>query len=177
MTDIETKTGLVIRRNDPEVEKLTGFYADAVFSPCMTYRYSLKRIWGDIQKLVMFIGLNPSTADHEADDPTIRRCRGFAERWGYGGMIMTNLFGLRSTLPKTLRLVDDPVGEQTDAFLLGSASTAQLIVGCWGAGGSLLGRAARVRELIPRMQCLGKTKGGEPRHPLYLRKDTVLEEI
>jgi len=77
----------------------------ATFSPCRKYRYSLFRIWDEDKSLVLFIGLNPSTADEKEDDPTIRRCINFAKQWGwgYGGLIMGNLFSFRATQPSDLK--------------------------------------------------------------------------
>jgi len=89
----------------------------AVFSPCDRYRYVLWRTWKPHIPSVVFIGLNPSTADAQRNDPTIRRCIGFAQTWGYGGIIIANLFSYRATQPNTLRQVSDPVGPDTDQWL------------------------------------------------------------
>ena len=86
-------------------------YKNATFSNCRKYRYSLSRIWDKKKKLVLFIGLNPSTANEEVDDPTIRRCVNYVQNWGYGGLMMVNLFAYRVTLPSGLKKVKYPIGE------------------------------------------------------------------
>ena len=143
----------------------------AKFSPCRTYRYTLHRIWNEALPPAMFIGLNPSTADEVKNDPTVRRCINFAIAWGYGGLIMTNIFALRSTDPNGLTRIGDPVGPRNDYWLKRSHAQAGVVVAAWGIWGQLQGRGAHVRALLPKLQCLGTTKGGDPRHPLYLRGD------
>ena len=83
--------------------------------------------------MIAFIGLNPSTADEINDDPTIRRCIGFARRWGFGGMYMLNVFAYRSTNPRELRAATDPVGPRNDAALLTTSRRCDMVVACWGA--------------------------------------------
>src|SRR5271157_168450 len=90
----------------------------ATFSLCRTWRYKLWRRWSAAVPMVTFIGLNPSTADEINDDPTVRRCLGFARRWGFGGMSMLNVFAYRSTNPRALRAATDPVGPRNGAALL-----------------------------------------------------------
>ena len=80
---------------------MSFIYKNATFSSCRAYRYSLSRIWDKKKKLVLLIGLNPSTADEKVDDPTIRRCVNYAKNWGYGGFLMVNLFAYRTTLPSS----------------------------------------------------------------------------
>ena len=121
---------------------------DTIFSPCRTYRYALWREWIGGDGYVMFIGLNPSTADETQDDPTIRRCIAFAKAWGYGGLSMTNLFAFRATDPKKMKAVADPIGPENDAHLLRLARDAGVIVAAWGANGTHRGRDADVRELL-----------------------------
>ena len=141
-----------------------------MFSPCRRYRYSL---WRDAdgfgQGFCMFIGLNPSTADEFKNDPTIRRCIRFAKEWGYARLLMTNLFGFRATDPGDMRLEADPVGPDNDGVLLVSASKANLIVAAWGAEGAYRQRGQWAIASLPPMMCLGLTKDGHPRHPLYCR--------
>ncbi len=144
---------------------------DATFSSCRRYRYSLERRWDKGLPTVMFIGLNPSTADETVDDPTIRRCIGFAINWGYGSLIMTNLFGLRSTDPRGLLNVKDPIGRCNDMWLDRAYSTSDLVVAAWGAKGHLFERDLQVSKRLEDLHCLGTTKGGHPKHPLYLRSD------
>jgi hypothetical protein len=148
----------------------------AIFSKDRIYRYSLYReleFWYERQ--VMFIGLNPSTADEINDDPTVRRCIGFARKWGFSRMCMTNIFAFRATDPAVMLAAADPVGPENDKVLRECANKSNLIVAAWGNYGTYRQRAQRVREILPGLQCLGKTKIGQPKHPLYLRKDSLLE--
>ncbi len=144
---------------------------DAVLSADRHYRYSLTREWDREKPKVLFIGLNPSTADETEDDATIRRCIGFAKRWGYGAILVGNLFAIRSKSPATIYSAKDPVGPENDAFLLKMASEATLIVAAWGNDGGFRNRSAEVKKLFPNMMCLGINKTGEPKHPLYVRAD------
>ena len=156
----------------------------AIFSDCRKYRYCLTRAWSTILPpykpgYVNFIMLNPSTADDQKDDPTIRRCMGFTRRWGFAGLHVTNLFGLRATDPKELRRTEDPHGPRNQVILATLAQTSSLVVCAWGNGGELgdEGRttAEYLREAGVRLNCLGRTATGQPRHPLYVRSDTELE--
>lgn len=146
----------------------------AAFSRCGTYRYALWRRWDDARPDALFVALNPSTADHRQDDPTIRRCIGFARDWGYGGLIVANLFAFRTPLPAVLRQAPAPVGPRNDRWLERLAGEAGLVVAAWGAHGELADRAAAVAPRLGVCHCLGLTAGGAPRHPLYVRKDTPL---
>ncbi|MBL6813290.1 MAG: DUF1643 domain-containing protein [Luminiphilus sp.] len=146
----------------------------AGFSRCGRYRYWLRREWDDTLPQCAFIGLNPSTADAETDDPTLRRCIGFARRWGYGSLLLVNLFGLRATDPATLSKVSDPVGPGTNRWLRRAGTESQLVVAAWGNGGQLFERAKNVAHLIEHAQCLGLTVQGMPRHPLYCPKHARL---
>lgn len=149
----------------------------AVLSPCRKYRYSLFRWWDKSKPYVMFIGLNPSTADETKDDATIRRCIQFAKDWGFGGLCMANLFAFRATVRADMKKYSYPTGFQNDEWLLILAKDAALIVAAWGTDGNHLGREKRVKDMMPPMKCLGKTLGGHPKHPLYLRKDTELIQL
>ncbi len=142
----------------------------AEFSPCRLYRYSLWRLWDDRPK-VAFIGLNPSTADETADDPTIRRCIGYASDWGYGGLYMLNLFAFRATDPKDMKAASDPVGPDNNLALTGHALTCAKTIAAWGNDGLYRARSAAVRAMLPRLYCLGLNANGEPKHPLYLAKN------
>jgi hypothetical protein len=154
--------------------------ATALFSPCRTYRYALTRVWDADQPLAAFIMLNPSVADAFVLDPTIRRCISFARSWAAGGVLVLNLFGLRSTDPKALYNHPDPVGPDNDLVIADHFSTDGPLVGpvvcAWGIHGALSGRAPRVERLLRargvRPVCLGTTKGGHPRHPLYVPNAT-----
>lgn len=158
---------MVIHRIARTIRKTAEFSEDRV------YRYSLSRAWGEPR--VLFIGLNPSTADETEDDPTIRRCVNFARAWGYDGMVMANLFAYRATDPKVMLAADDPVGPENDERLRDLHSRCCLTVACWGAGGAHRGRDREVIDMLGYLDiwCLGFTKAGHPRHPLYLRKDTM----
>jgi hypothetical protein len=144
----------------------------ARFSPCRAWRYTLHRVWDDERGLLMVIGLNPSTADEVQNDPTVTRCVNYARAWGFGGLLMMNAFAYRATFPKDLKAAPDPVGPDNDFWLRRMAEEARLILAAWGNHGLWLDRQAKVLSLIGReVYCLGVTKEGAPRHPLYLRKD------
>ncbi len=151
--------------------------ASADFSPDRKYRYALYRTWAASKPKVMFIGLNPSTADETVDDPTIRRCKGFAADWGYGGLIMTNLFALRATKPKVMMAHPAPIGPENGDWLRLLAQEVDLIVAAWGNHGGHMKRDHVTTLLMPSMKCLGVTKKGQPRHPLYVKRDTVLRNF
>ncbi|NKI34899.1 DUF1643 domain-containing protein [Wenzhouxiangella sp. XN79A] len=143
----------------------------AHFSRCRTWRYALWREWDAARPRVMLIGLNPSTADARRNDPTIRRCIGFARDWGFGGVWVLNLFAFRATYPEDLKMADDPVGPKNDRWLRRVAKACPRRVACWGNDGAFLGRSARVRGLLgDRLEVLRLNASGEPAHPLYLPK-------
>lgn len=142
----------------------------ASFSPCRTYRYELWREWAGGTDYVVFVGLNPSTADEAEDDATIRRCIGFAKAWGYGALCVANLFAYCTRWPQVMKAAPDPVGPDNNQRLLTTAAQAAVVVAAWGTEGTHLGRDAEVRELLPRLHCLRLTKHGHPAHPLYLPK-------
>ncbi len=149
----------------------------AVMSACGTYRYTLSRTW-DVGPALVVIGLNPSTADHQQDDPTIRRCVGFAKREGLNALVMLNLFAVRATDPRDMKGVDNPIGDN-DQTLAGLASKddGNVWLAAWGAHGTYRNRAADVVRLVTpyvTLHCLGITNAGQPRHPLYLKADTPL---
>lgn len=151
----------------------------ATFSACRRWRYRLWRRW-EPGPTVLFCGLNPSIASEEADDPTIRREIDFAKRWGFGALLKVNLFGIVSTDPMGLARVEDPIGPANDAHIADAVGRADLVVAAWGCGPGKLrslveARAERVRLLMPAARCLGLTKDGQPRHPLYLAKSTALQ--
>jgi hypothetical protein len=148
----------------------------ATFDNTGCYRYSLCRSWDPITPKVGFIMLNPSQADETADDPTIRRCIGFARSWGYGGMEVMNLFAYRTTHPKNLRQVADPVGQENDRYLESLGQRVDRIILAWGNWGRLMERDRVVWSLLAQNQnlyCLGLTKLQQPCHPLYLKKTIV----
>jgi hypothetical protein len=125
---------------------------------------------------LMVVGLNPSTADETSDDPTIRKCVGFAKKWGFEALVMTNLFAWRDTLPANMKKVKEPVGEDCDKTLLEVAEHAGMILAAWGKDGSHQSRDFFVKRLFTKpMYCLKKNKDGSPMHPLYVPYDTVPE--
>lgn len=149
------------------------------------YRYALTRRWNPEAPTVVFIMLNPSTADGSVDDPTIRRCTGYARLWGAGGLLVLNLFALRATDPAELKRAADPVGPANDIaieqLLDRTNSNLGHVVAAWGNHGSLLGRAeavtAAVAGLGVRLWSLGCTSTGQPRHPLYLPADAQMVDF
>ncbi|HVJ81095.1 MAG TPA: DUF1643 domain-containing protein [Planctomycetia bacterium] len=154
------------RRISAKVDSESG----ALFSPCRTWRYALWRRWNDEKRAncVAFIGVNPSTADEKDDDPTIRRCIGFAKSWGYGGLCMLNAYAFCATDPAALKSATDPIGPENDEALLRFTADSVAIVAAWGrhCGAS---RAEEVCRLVARpIECLGRNLSGSPRHPLYL---------
>ena len=153
----------------------------ATISPDGIYRYALTRRWDSTKGLVRWIMLNPSTADATVDDPTIRRCMGFARSWGFGGILVHNLFALRATDPRELKRHPDPVGPHNNAHLADPQASRLPTVCAWGAHGALNGRADAVLDLLRRAgakpTCLGLTKAGHPRHPLYLPASAELSDL
>jgi hypothetical protein len=158
---------------------MTGDSMSAIISKCGQYRYRLERPaqLPTGRGPALFIMLNPSTADATADDPTIRRCRAFAHNWGCDGVIVANLYALRATDPAELWTHPRPVGPRNNGHLRELAVGAAEIVCAWGAHA----RQARVQEVVSmlrasdaRLRCLGITKDGAPRHPLYVRGDQPL---
>lgn len=145
----------------------------ADFSACRTWRYRLWRQWAEGNP-VLFIMLNPSTADENVNDPTVERCRRYAETWGYGGLVVCNLFAYRSKDPAALRTCTDPIGPENDRYVAYAARGAGIVVCAWGEHGSFQGRdrevltMIRLRNITPHY--LRLTKAGNPCHPLYLPK-------
>ena len=153
-----------------EAQDSTAFY-----SPCLQYRYGLRRTWDSGGGEILFVMLNPSTATEERNDPTIERCQRRAARLGFGGMRIANLFAWRATRPADLRGADDPVGLENDALLLAWTSDVALTIAAWGVHGAFRDRAAQVAPLLRgEVRHLGLTRDGHPRHPLYVRNDAPL---
>jgi hypothetical protein len=155
---------------------MTSTTASAVISPCGRYRYVLHRELPQPLRWVkpaLFIMLNPSTADATQDDPTIRRCIGFAKYWGCTSLTVVNLFALRSTDPSGLAIDHDPVGPDNDTHIAEQIRLHSLgvIVGAWGAHPFARKRAEEVMQKHGPFSCLGTTKAGAPRHPLYVKAD------
>ena len=144
---------------------------NAKFSACRKYRYALWRNWDESKPYPMIIGLNPSTADENENDPTITRCINFAKSWGYGGVCVTNLFAFCATVPSDLKAYYDPIGTENDAWLYKLAKEADIIVAAWGNDGSYLNRSREILGVMLNIRCLKMNKSGEPAHPLYLKAD------
>ncbi len=152
---------------------------DAEFSECLQYRYALGRQFKHGVGRCLFVMLNPSTADADLDDPTIRRCMNYAHEWGFCRLVVVNIFAWRSTDPKVLKKLPDPIGPQNNATIIREADKADLVICAWGAHGKLYGRGRIVRAVLDdRHTChLGLTKAGQPKHPLYLKADLKPERF
>jgi hypothetical protein len=143
----------------------------AIISPCGKFRYRLGRSWGDGAPL-LFVMLNPSTADADQDDPTIRRCIGFAQAHGYNAIEVVNLFAYRATKPAALKAAGYPIGPDNDHHIVEAAQGAVAVCVAWGDNAARLARPAAVLALL-RAQgiqplALDLTDRGIPRHPLML---------
>ena len=126
-----------------------------------------------VKSPLMFVGLNPSTADEHTDDNTIRRLMKVTQTFGYTQMIMTNLFAFRATDPKEMKNQLDPVGPDNDQWLSKLATIADKIIICWGNDGGHRGRSSEVLPMLRKshlkpVYCFGTNGSGEPKHPLYL---------
>lgn len=155
------------------------------FSPDRRWRYELIHHWNDLlsggyepDRVLPWIGLNPSTADESQLDPTLRRIAGFSKQFGYDGFAMLNLFAWRDTDPAEMMRAMDPVGRENDAVLDSWAKPGRRIVCCWGNHGGHLSRwrkvAERLKGLGAELVCLDTNKDGSPKHPLYVKSDAVL---
>lgn len=146
---------------------------DAFITSDGKYRYVLTRDWSDgaPRKMVVFVGLNPSTADGEVDDPTIRRCVGFAKAWGYNYLMMVNLFAYRATDPADMKRAAEPEGEFNAPIVSAASREAGLTVVAWGTHGSFKDQDKKYLGGLTNPHHLGLTKDGHPKHPLYLRAD------
>lgn len=157
--------------------------ASARFSPCKRYRYELRRTWDASRPPLVACCLNPSTATDLVEDPTVRRLLAFADRWTLGSLILLNIFALRSTDPKALRVTEkdggDPIGEENDATIRSvlRQHKADKLILAWGGHGAFMdrGRAVASMALLEhgRPECFGLTKNGHPRHPLYVPEITI----
>lgn len=152
---------------------------DAVISDCGKYRYLLRRTWDHDKPRALFIMLNPSTADAEVDDATIRSCVRLSKGLGYGSFEVINLFGLRATDPAELEGSDDPIGPMNADVGDGAIGRCDIVICAWGAHHMAVRRArdmvATVRGWKPAVYCLGTTKSGAPKHPLYIKSGTPLQ--
>lgn len=152
-----------------------GQRSEALFSDCGAYRYGLRRVWGAGEE-VLFVMLNPSTADETRNDPTIERCQRRAVAMGFGGLRIANLFGFRATRPRDLKAAAEPVGPENDALLRDWAGAAALTIAAWGSHGGWRGRGPEVAAWLGAASHLGLTRDGHPRHPLYVPYTTGPED-
>jgi hypothetical protein len=172
---VPLRLSLCDRHSLPEQSIADG--QSAVFSPCGRYRWWLRRLWNPEGPTLLFLGLNPSRANGQRDDPTLRRLVRFAAGWGYGSLEVLNLFSRVGANPAGLRRCRDPVGASTDAWIRwrlgeqpGPVQKRDIWLG-WGNGGRWLDRDRQMLELLEQQRsrplCLGLTASGQPRHPLY----------
>ena len=153
----------------------------AIFSDCEKFRYAL---WRDVYPgdllgtprgthgFAAWIGLNPSTADHEVLDPTTRRCLKWTQEWGCTRYVMLNAFGFRSKDPKVMQAADDPIGPDNDEILRNFTRNARFIIAAWGTNCDLIRQEAVCKAVGRTMECLGMNGDGSPKHPLYVKQDT-----
>ena len=165
-------------RAKPTPSPANKMHSQADLSVCGLYRYLLQRQWGD-GAICAFVGLNPSTATADSDDATVRRCTAFAKNWGFSGITLANLYAVRCRRPQILSTHQDPVGPENDRFLLPTVKQAHTLVAMWGNHGlKSYGLSARrdqdILALRDDWQCVGITKRGAPRHPLYAAKTSAL---
>jgi hypothetical protein len=157
-----------------------------VFSKDRRYRYVLTHDWRDFsdcphlipiddRKSITWIGLNPSTADENQLDPTLRRVKGFSQAWGFNTFHMVNLFAYRATDPGDMKEAVDPVGPENDHWIYDSCSNSELTIVCWGSHGGFKNRSKDVMEHLSgmKLRCMGFTKEKHPKHPLYLSLKTA----
>lgn len=148
----------------------------ARFSECGAYRYSLWRIWNE-RPPILFLMLNPSTADEVDNDPTVERCERRARAMGAGGLKVANIFALRSTDPQALYSHPEPIGALNDAAIVAQAREASMTICAWGGHGRFMGRDQAVMELLRdagvHPHCLALNRDGTPRHPLYVSYDVA----
>jgi len=147
--------------------------AGAELSKCRRYRYSLWRLWDSSKPYVLFVGLNPSTADEYEDDPTLSKCMQYATNWGYGGVYMANLFAFRATQPEDLFKADKPIGDKNDDWIRRLNNKVAMTVAAWGNHGLFMGRSSDVKPQLKSLYFLKLNKTGEPAHPLYLRSNLI----
>ena len=160
-----------------------SFYA--TLSKDRVYRYTWGVAFHDFEgaqrQSCIFLMLNPSTADENKTDPTVRRCMGFARQWGFASLSVINIFAYRATNPKELRFVNDPIGDWNDIIIKRTADKAPMVVCAWGTHGGLRGRGKQVLEMLEpyneKLFHFGWTKNGQPRHPLYVPANTPLISI
>ena len=151
----------------------------AIFDKTGRYRYQLGRQWAPNGKMVTFIMLNPSRADAAVDDPTLRACIQFAQRWDYAALSVVNLFAYRTPHPSELKKAKRPIGKENDRYVMAAAEAASQVVLAWGNWGTLHGRDRTILSLLSSYQSkltyLQLNRSNQPRHPLYIRRDQPLQ--
>lgn len=153
-----------------EPSSVGDFASGAVIDHTERFRYQLWRTWDPNKERLLWVMLNPSTADHTNNDPTIRKCIGFAKLWGYGSIEVVNLFALRSREPRNLVTTSDRIGEWNDTAISRAVARAGCVVAAWGAPSwpFVSSRALEVEAELPgTVYCLGRTNHGHPKHPLF----------
>jgi len=152
---------------------------DARLSECGRYRYLLRRVWDHYRPRALLVMLNPSTADAEIDDPTIRSCVRLLNALGFGSFEVVNLFAWRATDPAELKRADAPIGPDNDKIIEGAVRRCDVVICAWGAHPEAARRSRSVVDIVRRLRpavfCLGKTMKGHPKHPLYIKTGTGLE--
>jgi hypothetical protein len=159
-----------------QLELIQDSRTDAIFSDDRKHRYLLKRIWRVDLKMAMVVGLNPSTASKNKNDPTIRRLigpEGLLGKSGYGGLYMVNLFTMVTPYPK--QLIMDQMPATAALWWSTTAFQVQDVIFAWGAFKIPLSRDIMAKDLFPDALCWGRNQDGSPRHPLYLPGDSKLE--
>jgi len=155
-----------------------GLHQEYLYSPDMRYRYAFARWWGsrDLSATTVWVLLNPATGDTEQRRrPTLERCVSWSRSWGAEGLVILNLFAYRATNPRVLRDVIDPIGPVNDRVLARLTAEGERTVVAWGAHGRLLDRSRQVARVLNQPYCLGQTRFGEPRHPLYVASTAALQ--
>jgi hypothetical protein len=140
----------------------------AIISQDEKYRYQLSRIWDEEKPKILFLMLNPSIADADVDDPTIRRVVNFAKSWGYGGVFVGNLYAFRSTDPKGLRHTDNPIGEDNTQHIQSLLGLVEKVIYAWGNNQR---EPVWLYDLVDSPYCIDVSKKGIPKHPLYLKSE------
>lgn len=150
---------------------------NAIIDSTGKYRYSLSRTWDTNLEKIIFILLNPSTADAYVDDNTVKKCIKFAETWKFGSLEIVNLFAYRATDPRVLITVDEPIGKENDRYILESVKNANKIVVGWGNKCCFSSRDIDVLNLLSnyKLYCLDINKTGKPKHPLYVAENKELK--
>ena len=173
--------------DEQEIITLGNAASGAIFSADKQYRYSLHRVWDYLGPTLVVIGLNPSTATHEVDDPTIAKLTRMAKARGYGELIMLNLFAFRATDPKDMKKSAEPIGKFNDYFLVSRCNRVSKedgrILLAWGNPGTLGNRDQQVTQMLTNdvidsrhILTLGRNKNMTPKHPLFLKDSTPFQQ-